>query len=77
MQGITYEIECDDLIPVDIFGPSAANLLQMPESVEVSFIHTESDLPKLEMLIGSKFLGVDIEWRPQLTKFEVTRPALL
>jgi hypothetical protein len=40
-------------------------------------VQTEDDLAKLETLIGSEVLGLDIEWRPQITKFESTRPALL
>jgi len=28
-------------------------------------------------LIGKEFVGMDSEWRPQITKFDIMRPALL
>jgi len=40
-------------------------------------VTTDDDIPLVESLIGSQILGVDIEWRPQLTKFMTQRPATL
>lgn len=38
MEDIEYEIQFDDNIPIDIYGPSGAQFLQIPESVEVSMV---------------------------------------
>jgi hypothetical protein len=31
----------------------------------------------LDELIGKPFIGLDSEWRPQMTKFESLRPSIL
>ena len=39
-------------------------------------ISTDGDLYKLDALFDEPFIGVDSEWRPSLTKFHITQPAL-
>ncbi len=41
------------------------------------FVGCERDCELLRSLIGREFVGMDSEWRPQMTKFDVMRPALL
>jgi len=41
--------------------------IQLPESVKVHWIGTDADCEKLESLLSEEFIGVDSEWRPQLT----------
>jgi ribonuclease D len=43
----------------------------------VIFIGKESDCEILRSLTGKDMVGMDSEWRPQMTKFDVMRPALL
>jgi hypothetical protein len=31
----------------------------------------------LKAMIGKPYIGIDSEWRPQMTKFDFMRPALL
>jgi hypothetical protein len=51
--------------------------LVLPESVKVEWIGTEADVPKLEALLAEPLIGVDSEWRPELTQYHRTRPSLL
>ena len=78
MDGIEYDQDKDDGIVADVFGPQdAATCLTLQPSVKVSFVTCESDIEQVESLRGSAIIGVDIEWRPVITKFCVSRPALL
>lgn len=45
--------------------------------VKVTFIGNEKDCEILRSLTGKDMVGMDSEWRPQMTKFDVMRPALL
>ena len=40
---------------------------QMPAEVKLEWIGTEEDVPKLEQLLEEPLIGVDSEWRPELT----------
>lgn len=40
-------------------------------------ISTLGDIAKLNALLDEPYIGVDSEWRPSLTKFHKTYPALL
>jgi len=44
--------------------------------VTVKFIATDPDVAALKGLIGKPVIGMDSEWRPQLTKFDKMRPAV-
>ena len=62
---------------VDFFGPiTEGEILRLPEHVGVEMISTLQDIDKLDNLFSEKYIGVDSEWRPQLTKFHKTYPAL-
>lgn len=39
-------------------------------------ISSYEDLDKLDYLLTEQYIGVDSEWRPSLTKFHKTYPAL-
>ena len=49
---------------------------QMPAEVKLEWIGTEEDVPKLEQLLEEPLIGVDSEWRPELTQYHKTRPSL-
>jgi len=49
----------------------------LPKDVQVRFIGTEKDVVHLRQLIGKLYVGMDSEWRPTMTKFDLMRPALL
>jgi len=52
-------------------------MLELPSHVRVKFIATEKDCKILRDLIGKPIIGMDSEWRPQMTRFDNMRPALL
>jgi len=41
--------------------------IRLPDFVKLEWIGTEEDVAKLEVLLEDEFIGVDSEWRPQLT----------
>ena len=55
--------------PEDVFGPVTENCLALPASVQTQFIDTEEACEQLRDLIGKPVIGLDAEWRPNLTKF--------
>lgn len=66
-----------DKQPVDSFGPILNKALQMPKEVKVNFIGNDTDLELLEELVGAEMVGMDSEWRPSISPFDVERPGLL
>ena len=63
----------------DCFEPlskPAEEYLALPDHVSVTWIGTEEDCKKLEVLLEDAFIGVDSEWRPQLTQIHKTKPSL-
>ena len=50
--------------------------LSLPKEVKLEWIGSEQDVPKLEQLLEEPFIGVDSEWRPELTQYHKTRPSL-
>ena len=54
----------------------ASDYLQLPEHVKLEWIGTDEDVPKLEALLEEPLIGVDSEWRPELTQYHRTRPSL-
>ena len=52
-------------------------MLYLPKGLQVRFIGNEEDVVHLRQLIGKPYVGMDSEWRPQMTKFDVMRPAIL
>ena len=77
MANIVYNPEVDPQ-PIDRFGPmSDEPCLQLPQNVQVKFIHKVPEVKQLQSLIGKEMIGMDSEWRPTMTKFDNMRPALL
>lgn len=54
-----------------------SELLKLPSHVSVQMVSTEAECEHLRSLIGKEMVGMDCEWRPQMSKFDPTRPALL
>lgn len=68
----------EDVQPEDKFGPcTQGDFYTLPKEVTVKFIGSEQDVPSLQQLLGKSYIGIDSEWRPQMTKFDFMRPALL
>lgn len=44
--------------------------------MSLDWIGTEKDIYKLEILFNEELIGVDSEWRPQLTQYHKTAPSL-
>lgn len=51
--------------------------MELPKDVTCDWIETENDVQRLSILLNEEFIGVDSEWRPQLTQFHKTAPSLL
>ena len=49
----------------------------LPERVHIKFISHENECEQLLQLIGQPMIGMDSEWRPVMSKYVTTRPALL
>ena len=48
--------------------------VKIPEgAVEIKLIEREDQIHLLDALREDEFVGVDSEWRPQLTKFDLTK----
>ena len=63
----------------DFYGPITGppeQFFRLPETCKVHFIATEEELKKAECLIGMELIGVDAEWRPGMTTFQQSKPAL-
>lgn len=43
--------------------------MNLPDNFEVKFIMTEKGVEDLLSLLGSEYIGLDTEWRPQIIKF--------
>lgn len=50
--------------------------MQLPDDVSLEWIGTDKDVQKLEILLNDELIGVDSEWRPQLTQYHKTAPSL-
>jgi len=55
----------------------SADLLSLPKNVKVNFVGHEKDISSLKALMGAPYIGMDSEWRPQMTTFGINRPAIL
>ncbi|MFO0117506.1 MAG: hypothetical protein ACK521_07800 [bacterium] len=51
--------------------------MHLPKEVNVRFIGSEHDVAHLRTLLGKPYIGMDVEWRPTMTKLDLMRPALL
>ena len=62
--------------PKDLFEPVStppAEHLRLPKDLEVEFVGDEATVKKMEVLVGQKMIGVDSEWRPQMSKQHKTK----
>lgn len=68
---ITYDKALDSSLNCyDEFEPLSrpkADYMELPEDVTTEWIGTDKDVQKLAVLLKDEFIGVDSEWRPQLT----------
>ncbi len=67
-----------DPVPYDTFGPlTPEGCLSLPPTVKVDWVGSVDDINKLDLLLKEPFIGVDAEWRPQMSKSHQTKPSLL
>ena len=75
-----YNQSTDTSLPgPDAFEPLSRPLedyLSLPDFVKLDWIGSEEDVPKLEVLLEEEYIGMDSEWRPQLTIYNKTKPSL-
>jgi hypothetical protein len=68
LKNIKYNPISDFEPQEDSFSPNSSpieNYIQLPlDKVQFFFIDSETDIPKLNGLVGEEFVGVDAEWRP-------------
>lgn len=73
------ETKDSSLFTYDEFEPMSRpieNYISMPADVKVEWIGTEDDVPKLKELLDEPLIGVDSEWRPELSQYHKTRPSV-
>ena len=76
IENLKYDASKDYKPPVDMFDPVSTPVqeyLRLPVDLAVDFISKEKDIQKLEVLVGKPFVGVDSEWRPQITRWHNTK----
>jgi len=80
LNDVVYEKKKDtSLQKHDAFEPLSepkTEYIHLPDFVNVEWIGTENDVSKLSQLLQEEFIGVDSEWRPQLTQLHKTKPSL-
>lgn len=73
-------VDNDISIVPDKFAPvSLGMFVKIPEgdAVEVKWVDREDQIHLLDALRDDEFVGVDSEWRPQLSKFDLTKQSIL
>ena len=73
------EAKDSSLYLYDEFEPlsrPAEDYLKLPDTVKVDWIGEEDDVPKLKELLSEPLIGMDSEWRPELSQYHRTRPSL-
>ena len=76
MEKIPYD-HADDDQPEDKFAPITENCMHLPKEVIVKFIGSEQDVENLHSLLGKPYIGIDVEWLPDMSDLDLIRPALL
>jgi len=76
LEQFTYEASQDQAWE-ERFGPVTPGTVSLPERVEVKFIADDDGCEELKNLVGKPVIGLDCEWRPNLTKFIKTDTAIL
>ena len=81
LDNLKYDNEKDYKPEKDLFEPKSqppAKYLRLPVDLKVEFIGKSEDISKMKVLIGQKFIGVDSEWRPQITRWtEMSGPSII
>lgn len=68
LKNLDYDSKLDFQVREDKFEPLSVpqeDHIKLSDKIEVQFITHENDIPKLESLVGQKYVGVDAEWRPE------------
>lgn len=77
---ITYDEKQDSsLSKYDALEPLSRpkqEYLELPSDLKIVWIETEKDVSQLEDLLSEELIGVDSEWRPQLSQYHKTKPSL-
>ena len=60
----------------EVLSRPKEDYIQLPDEVGLDWVGTEKDVQKLEVLLQEELIGVDSEWRPQLTQYHKTAPSL-
>ena len=80
MANVDYDESKDSsLYLYDEFEPlskPAEEYIKLPENVKVEWIGEEDDVAKLKELLDEPLIGMDSEWRPELSQYHRTRPSL-
>ena len=80
MVGVEYDEKKDSsLHTYDEFEPMSRPMeeyIKLPENVKVEWIGEEDDVAKLKELLDEPLIGMDSEWRPELSQYHRTRPSL-
>jgi hypothetical protein len=74
-QTLDSSLNCYD--EFEVLSRPKEDYMQLPEDVTCDWITDEKDVERLSILMSEEFIGVDSEWRPQLTQFHKTAPSLL
>mmetsp|Transcript_22294 Transcript_22294/g.34490 ORF Transcript_22294/g.34490 Transcript_22294/m.34490 type:complete len:170 (+) Transcript_22294:1036-1545(+) len=81
LKDLEYDQSKDSsLTTYDAFEPLSKpeeNYIHLPAEVKVHTIATEKEVPLLRLLLNEPLVGVDSEWRPQLSQYNKTKPSLL
>ena len=48
----------------------------LPDQITVQWVGSEEDVSKLEALLSEPMIGVDSEWRPEITQFHPSKPSI-
>lgn len=71
LSAIQYNPDKDSSLKcIDSFSPMSQPLsdyLTLPQHVKLNWIGSDQDVEKLADLLQEKYIGVDSEWRPELT----------
>ena len=66
-----------DPVPYDSFGPlTPEGCLTLPKTVKVEWVGAVDEINKLDLLLKEPFIGVDTEWRPQMSRSHQPKPSL-
>jgi hypothetical protein len=50
--------------------------MKLPNHVNLHWIGNDNDVHLLKLLLEEKYIGIDSEWRPEITVFNKARPSI-